>query len=120
MYLPGPKILFASDLVIVESHPYLGDADPQGWLRVLDWIESLSPLIVVPGHGPVAGAESIGQIRAYIHHILDRSKRIAGEKDLEEASARMEIPAEYTGWGHAKLYAANLSSLARRHTSKRD
>ncbi|MGE5221866.1 MAG: MBL fold metallo-hydrolase, partial [Omnitrophica WOR_2 bacterium] len=41
LYLPEDKIIFASDLLFVESHPYLPDGNPESWKAILDELSML-------------------------------------------------------------------------------
>jgi len=44
--------LWSGDLLFVERTPSI-DGDVQGWLSVIEKLRSVSPLRVIPGHGPV-------------------------------------------------------------------
>lgn len=66
LYLPAEQIAFVADLVFVQRHPWLGDGDPVGWVRILSEIEALGVQRVVPGHGPVGGVEDLALMRRYI------------------------------------------------------
>jgi cyclase len=66
LWLPRERILFTADLVVVDGHPWIGDGDPAAWPGILERMSALGPETVVPGHGPVAGAEAIDFMRAYL------------------------------------------------------
>ena len=66
LYLPAEQIAFVADLVFVQRHPWLGDGNPAELVRILSEIEALGVRRVVPGHGPVGGAEDIALMRRYL------------------------------------------------------
>jgi glyoxylase-like metal-dependent hydrolase (beta-lactamase superfamily II) len=66
LWLPEERILFTADLV-VHGHPWIGDGDPGAWPGILDRLAALGPETIVPGHGPVSGAEAIDAVRGYLH-----------------------------------------------------
>ena len=101
---PDGRVLFAADLIGVDSHLNLAHGDPQSWLAILDRLEALDPAHVVPGHGPPAGPEAIAIARDYIETLLDLAAR-AGEH---------EPPGEYTGWAFPEGFQQNLTALRAR------
>jgi glyoxylase-like metal-dependent hydrolase (beta-lactamase superfamily II) len=65
-YLPSERTLIAGDLVFADTHAYMCDiADSDPWIAELERVRAERPIDrVVPGHGPVGGAELIdAQIR---------------------------------------------------------
>jgi glyoxylase-like metal-dependent hydrolase (beta-lactamase superfamily II) len=70
LWLADERVLFAADLVVVGSHPWLGHGDPENWLRILDRIDALAPERIVPGHGPVGTLEDARGVRGYIESLL--------------------------------------------------
>jgi len=52
VYVPGERTLFTGD-ILVHPVPYTMYSYPTLWIAVLDGVERLSPVALVPGHGPV-------------------------------------------------------------------
>jgi len=63
--------VFTGDLVVVESHPWVGHGDVEHWLEILDAFEPRRPRVIVPGHGPVGSVEDIPPLRRYLQALLD-------------------------------------------------
>ncbi len=63
LLIPELKVLFTGDLV-VEGNPYMANGDLKQWLEVLQHLKSLSPEIVVVGHGKPSGPEIIDRLAA--------------------------------------------------------
>jgi glyoxylase-like metal-dependent hydrolase (beta-lactamase superfamily II) len=66
LWLADERILFAADLVVVDSHAWVGHGDVDAWPAILARIAALEPRTIVPGHGPVAGPESIDFMQGYL------------------------------------------------------
>jgi len=62
--------VFTGDLVVVESHPWVGHGDVEHWLEILDAFEARRPRVIVPGHGPVGSVEDIPPLRNYLEGLL--------------------------------------------------
>lgn len=65
VYLPGERILFASDLLFNDSVGYMGEASIHEWGENLDMMERLSPAVVVPGVGKAADSRAIERFRLF-------------------------------------------------------
>jgi len=68
VWMPKRKILFAGDVVYLERMLGVGgQSDSAGWLEAFSALESLSPEVIVPGHGRPAGlTEARAQTRDYL------------------------------------------------------
>src|SRR5829696_2297563 len=72
VWLPEERVLFAGDLVEARAAPYTGDAFIEEWsTTTLDRVEALGAQAIVPGRGPAAGPEAIGETRAYLHTLWE-------------------------------------------------
>ena len=74
-WVPGDGVLYTGDCLIAEYIPNLDagtPADWQIWLASLDRLETLTPEIVVMGHGPVARG-------AQVRTVIDRVRHFLGE-----------------------------------------
>ena len=63
--------VFAGDLVVVETHPWVGDGDVEHWLEILEAFEARRPRVVVPGHGQIGSVGDIPPLRRYLEGLLD-------------------------------------------------
>ena len=63
--------VFTGDLVVVETHPWVGDGDVEHWLEILDAFEARRPRVIVPGHGPIGSVGDIPPLRRYLEGLLD-------------------------------------------------
>lgn len=86
--------LFAGDLVVVRSHPWVGHGDLEHWVEILDAFEARGPRTIVPGHGPVGSKSDIDPLRRYLEALLN------GTAEAVE------------GWDFADGHPRNVAALA--------
>lgn len=80
--------VFTGDLVVVESHPWVGDGDVEHWLEILDAFEARRPRVIVPGHGPIGSVEDIPPLRRYLEGLLDGTATAVEGWDFAEGHER--------------------------------
>jgi glyoxylase-like metal-dependent hydrolase (beta-lactamase superfamily II) len=66
VYLPDKKILFAGDILFTGYHPFIADGNISGWLGVLDLIQAMDAVQIIPGHGPVSTKQDIADMKNYL------------------------------------------------------
>jgi glyoxylase-like metal-dependent hydrolase (beta-lactamase superfamily II) len=118
LHIPSKRILFMSDLLFVNCHPYLADGDPDKLLSTLDEIESFQPKKLIPGHGPVGGIEDLRLMKEYIHHCDQTGKEIFENGQDETDINKTMIPEQYSNWNLSNFYTTNLKFLYNRHRAK--
>ncbi len=118
-WLPDEKLCFVGDLVLVANHLWMGHGTPEGWFETLDRLEGLGLARLVPGHGPVGGAEWIGEVRGYIKAILARAEEAAARGLTPEDAAKLTPPAPYDRWTFPTGYGRNMSFLVGRLTEQK-
>jgi glyoxylase-like metal-dependent hydrolase (beta-lactamase superfamily II) len=76
VWVPQERVLFSGDCLIHEYLPNLEAGTAEDWctwLCSLDRIESLRPMTVVPGHGPVAQGQQIAPMLAWVRQTLQEA-----------------------------------------------
>lgn len=73
-WIPERKVLFTGDVIFNGGTPFALAGSVGGWLQALEVIEGLGAERIVPGHGPVAGPEVIGEVRTYLEFIQETAK----------------------------------------------
>lgn len=63
--IPAARVVFAGALASFGVTPMAGTGDPAAWADSLDTIAEWGD-IIVPGHGPVGGAEELADLQAYL------------------------------------------------------
>ena len=74
-YVPGARVLFASDAVFNGKQAYVGDGDLATWITGLRDLAEMRVDLVVPGHGPVGGPELLQTQRVWLEELRDQQLR---------------------------------------------
>jgi glyoxylase-like metal-dependent hydrolase (beta-lactamase superfamily II) len=114
LFLPEEEIVFMSDLLFIDHHPYLGGGDPDSVLNSLETVSALAPRLCVPGHGPVGTVESLTHMAEYIHTMNDLARELAEEGATEEAINTTPIPEQYRDWALSSFFPGNMQYLVQR------
>lgn len=114
LLLRDEKLAFLGDLLFVQSHLWMGDGNPDEWLRILRQLGELDLKTVAPGHGPVGTPEDFAPAARYIEAI----QQIVGDAlksgiSVQEAQAT-PIPAAFAGWAFTEGFGYNIGSLMAR------
>jgi len=99
LFLPGERLLFAGDLVVLGVQPSLGSGDPEHWIAVLDQLERFGAERIVPGHGGVTNVEGIRETRDYVSGVLKAARAPRGTP----------LPAGIRRWEGSVTLESNLA-----------
>jgi len=98
LYLPKEKIVFMSDLLFINIHPYLPSGFPEDWKQSLSTIEALGIQTAVPGHGPVGRSTDLSVMTQYIQSLESiAANMVKLGKSVEEVSLQ-PIPSPFNTW----------------------
>jgi len=113
LYLPDEQIAFVADLVFHKAHPFMGEGDPDEWLRIYDRIEALSPAVevIVPGHGPVATPDAFAALRRYIPALRQVAADAIKQGGTIDDAAVRPIPAAFSDWSGEERFGVNVRFL---------
>jgi glyoxylase-like metal-dependent hydrolase (beta-lactamase superfamily II) len=93
VWVPGPRVLFAGDLVFRGRIPFVGQADSAHWVEALDTLVGFDAAVIVPGHGPVSASAraDLELTRDYLVHLRRSMGEAAREMEpFDEAYARTD------------------------------
>ena len=107
-YVPDAGVVYAGDLVFAGGAPIVWAGPIANWVAACDAMLALDPTVVVPGHGPVGGPESIQRMREYLVFVSEyaESAHKAG-LPFREAADRIDLGG-YRDWLDAERVAANV------------
>jgi cyclase len=71
VWLPGPRVLFAGDVVFNGITPFTLMGSVAGSLAAVERVRELGPEVIVPGHGAVGGPELLDETAAYLAWVTD-------------------------------------------------
>jgi cyclase len=111
-WLPEDRVLFSGDLVFAGLTPLVFMGSVTGALAAVDWLASLQPDVVVPGHGPVLTGPEIERAfdehRRYYRFVLDTAENGLSRGLPPLQAAREAGLGEFTGWADAERLVLNL------------
>ncbi|NNF10046.1 MAG: MBL fold metallo-hydrolase [Acidimicrobiia bacterium] len=114
VFLPDCGVLFAGDLLWVESHPWGGDGHLDEWIDIVYRMNELRPRTVVPGHGTVAAFEYARVFSRYLTFLCDIVRQAEASSMPVVKLADHPIPPEYGGWDATRRFRTTLEALGRR------
>ena len=103
IFVPQDGVLIPGDIVQNKLVPNMPneDASVQGWLSILDRLESLKPRYVVPDHGELGDGSLIAKERAFLVDVQKRALELKRQgTSVEEAGKLLqaELKAKYPDW----------------------
>jgi len=111
LHLPEDNIIFLSDLLFVQAHPYLGDGHPDKLRHAIAAIQELRAEVLVPGHGPLGSSTDLDAMLEYINEMQELVQQAIRAGASWEELARRPLPAKYSTWIFSNFYAENLKFL---------
>jgi glyoxylase-like metal-dependent hydrolase (beta-lactamase superfamily II) len=103
VFVEPDRLLHGGNMLGSKSYPGMPDSTPSvtNWLDVIDRLEALKPLIVVPNHGEVRDASLISGQREVLRDLQRRTRELKAEgKTPEQAGQTLtaEFDVKYPDW----------------------
>ena len=103
VFVEPDRLLHAGNILGNKSYPSMPDHTPSvtNWLDIIDKLEALRPLIVLPNHGDVRDASLISGQREVLRDLQRRSRELKAEgKTAEQAGQTLtaEFDVKYPEW----------------------
>jgi cyclase len=113
VHVPDAKLLYAGDILFIESTPIVWAGPPQRWIDACELLLDMPLATIVPGHGPVTDKSGVAQVRDYLTFVItEATKRYNDGMDAATAAASINLGI-YTGMsGHGRL-AQNVAAVYR-------
>lgn len=112
-HLPGDGVVFTGDILFHGGHPIVWAGPVANWVAACDRILELEPRLVVPGHGPLATASAIADLKDYFE-LLAREARLRFDDGLTPLEAARDIDlGPHAAWGEPERVVANVRALYR-------
>lgn len=112
VYIADVKVLIAGDLVLSKSHPAMLHGFPQAWTGIVERIGlELDFTRLIPGHGGVAGRESIAEMLSYLQEIQAYAAAAVRSGESAEVWLVKGIPAPFDTWEGSHIFEWNFRWL---------
>ena len=81
VFIPEEEVLIAGDLLFANEIPYFGDdtTDPYLWIEAYKKMIELSPMIIVPGHGPLSDVNEMRRQLEYMERCVKWMEDFVGK-----------------------------------------
>ena len=90
VWLPTERVLIAGD-VLVNPVSFALSVYPSGWIRTLEWVDSLNAAVIVPGHGAPMRDETRLHATLNVLRQMVQHGRSARERGLDPFAAADEL-----------------------------
>jgi cyclase len=108
VWLPGPRVLFAGDVVFNRVTPFTLMGSVAGSLAALNRVRALGAEVIVPGHGAVGGPELLDENAAYLTWVTDLAAAGFGAGLSPLALARKTDLGQYAALIDSERIVGNL------------
>ena len=109
VFIPEAGVVFASDLLYVDSVGYMGSGYMTDWLLALDFLEQIGARQIIPGYGPVSGTEEVYEFGQFFRDFLTAVLQYIERGDtLEQTLANFDLPQYHDMRGYDQLIKLNL------------
>jgi glyoxylase-like metal-dependent hydrolase (beta-lactamase superfamily II) len=98
VHVTKDHVVFAGDILWVDYHTNLEDADLQGLIRASKMILRLRPRRIIPGHGPVSGVRELLRSIKYLEQLHRNSSRAIRKGLRGRELYRASIPSWSWDW----------------------
>ena len=113
VWVPDERVLFTGDLLFLQVCPLVWDGTVTNWLRAIDSMLALDPLVVVPGHGPVSDAGGLRDMAGYLTLLLEQGRALHDEGvPVDDAVGRLAL-GPYAEWVDIERTALNMRQVYR-------
>ncbi|MCP4164693.1 MAG: MBL fold metallo-hydrolase [Chloroflexi bacterium] len=92
VWLPVEKTLFAGDVVWVDQHPFMTQANSADWLIALERVRDLQPTYIIPGHGPICNVSALDRLSDYLTFLRQRTLDLYNAGRSKQETASLLIP----------------------------
>jgi glyoxylase-like metal-dependent hydrolase (beta-lactamase superfamily II) len=113
VHLPEDGVVFSGDILFHGGHPIVWAGPVANWIRACDRILGLAPEVIVPGHGPLAGASAVAELKEYFEYLI-REARLRFDAAMTPLEAARDIElGPYAGWSEPERVVANVRAIYR-------
>jgi glyoxylase-like metal-dependent hydrolase (beta-lactamase superfamily II) len=111
--VPSARAVFTGDLVFNGGTPISWAGPIANWTAACETIAALDVDWIVPGHGPVATAQDVLDVKRYFDHVVaEATKRQQGGMDAVEAAFDIDL-GEFAGVPDAERIVVTVQTIYR-------
>jgi len=103
--------MFTGDILFSGAHPIAWAGPVSNWIAACRRIEALDPLVLVPGHGPLAELDDVRETRAYFEYLYREARRTHEEGMTPLQAARSIALERWADWGEGERLVVNIATI---------
>jgi len=113
VHVPEDGVVFMGDVLFNRCTPIGWEGSTDGWIAALRRVEDLEPEWVVPGHGPLCGADGLRDARKYFEAVQSHARAAFAEGlGVLECCEGIDL-GEWAKWDEPWRLAANVHRVYR-------
>jgi glyoxylase-like metal-dependent hydrolase (beta-lactamase superfamily II) len=109
--LPAERVVFTGDILFNGAHPIAWAGPVSNWIAACERIEQLDPLVLVPGHGPLAELSDVRETRAYFEYLYEQARLTFAEGMTALQAARSIALDRWAQWGERERLVVNIATI---------
>jgi cyclase len=113
VYAPAERVLFSGDILFAQAHPIAWAGPVSNWIDACDRILAMDVLVIVPGHGPLAGLDAVRELKAYFEYLYAEARVRHGEGMTALQAARSISLERWANWGEPERLVVNIANIYR-------
>jgi cyclase len=113
VHAPAERVLFSGDILFSQAHPIAWAGPVSNWIAACERILAMDVEVIVPGHGPLAGAAEVRELKAYFEYLYEHA-RIRHEEGMTPLQAARAISLDrWADWGERERLVVNIANIYR-------
>ena len=113
VHAPRERVLFSGDILFSGAHPITWAGPVSNWIAACERILAMDPELIVPGHGPLAGADAVRELKAYFEYLYEQARRCRAEGMTALEAARAIALDRWADWGDPERLVVNVDNIYR-------
>lgn len=110
-HVPDAGVVYTGDLLFSHGTPIVWAGPLSNWIVACDRIIELSPVVVVPGHGPLSTLAEVRDCRAYLAMVeREATTRHAAGMSVADAARDIALGA-FGDWGEFGRIVVNVEAV---------
>ncbi len=111
VHAPAERVLFSGDILFSAAHPIAWAGPVSNWIAACDRILAMDVEVIVPGHGPLADAHAVRELRAYFEYLYEQARALHAEGMTALQAARAISLERWADWGEGERLVVNVANI---------
>ena len=113
VHAPAERVLFSGDILFSQAHPIAWAGPVSNWIAACERILAMDVEVIVPGHGPLAGAPAVRELKAYFEYLYEQARACHAQGMTPLQAARAISLDRWADWGERERLVVNIANIYR-------